>query len=151
MENAASNDQPRDNQRKGAEPAGAPQSFPPLTANFTEVPNEIWDLRMPGLTPEIRWTLLFVARETVGRALERGGSPYDFAVVPWDRWLDVLDLPSTRMVKERLAKMEAMGLIETRGGDEGGGSGQGVACRLRWVDGGKPTPRTYRPVNRGQA
>lgn len=147
MANAANNDQPRDNHR----PDAWPQSFPPLAANFTEVPNEIWDLKMPGLTPELRWTLLFVARETVGRALERGGSPYDFAVIPWDRWLDALDLSSIQVAKERLAKMEAMGLIEILGAESGGGNGQSQAYRLRWVNGGKPAPRTYRPVNRGQA
>lgn len=147
MANAANNDQPRDNHR----PEAAPHSFPPLAANFTEVPNEIWDLKMPGLTPEIRWTLLFVARETVGRALERGGSPYDFAVISWERWLDGLDLPSIPVVKERLAKMEAMGLIEILGDRPGAENGQGRACRLRWVNGGKPAPRTLRQMHRGQA
>ena len=124
--------------------------IPYLTANFTEVPNEIWDLQLPGLTTEIRWTLLFLARETIGRAFERGGSPYDFAIIPWERWMEALNLPSAGEVKERLARMEAMGLIEIPAGDPGSKDGQSIAYRLRWVNGGQPVPRTFHQVSRSK-
>lgn len=151
MAKQATNGQAMGNLRHGPEPTEASQPIHHLMANFTEVPNEIWDLELPGLTTEIRWTLLFLARETIGRAFERGGSPYDFVVIPWERWMKALDLLSEEEVQERLTRMEALGLIDVLASGPGSSEVQSNAYQLRWENDGQRVPRTYHPVSRSQA
>ena len=120
--------------------------FGALSGNFTMVPNEIWTLQMPGLTPELRWTLVSLTRETVGEAYRRGGSPYDFAPISWTRWMKVLDVKDRNTVRTRLARLEELGLIEVQPGGQGALGSTANAYRLRWANGGQPAPRTLNAV-----
>jgi hypothetical protein len=151
MQNAAFPDRPEGNRFLLVSGSKATaQRLHQLAANFTAVPNEIWDMKRPGLTPEIRWTLLFLARETIGKAFLQGGSPYDFASVSWDRWMEALELQTIAEVQARLAHMEKMGLIEIQPGNSGARGHESTRCRLRWANGGQPAAKAYKAVNRKQ-
>lgn len=124
------------------------QGFRQLTANFTQVPNELWDLRMPGLSLELRWTLLALTRVTVGEAYRRGGSAYDFIPIPWARWMDMLELQTVNAVKNRLARAEELGLIEVLPGTRGAGGTTPNHYRLRWVHDGHAASRAFHAAMR---
>ena len=128
-------------------PAGF-NGFHALTANFTQVPNEIWDMKVPGLTYDLRWTLATLARVTIGEAYRRGGSPYDFFSIPWSQWMEMLDLKTVNAVKNRLARMEAMGIIEIQQGTRGSWGTTPNRYRLRWDNDGQAASRAFHQVVR---
>jgi 5-methylcytosine-specific restriction enzyme subunit McrC len=130
---------------------GAFLGFRPLVSNFTQCPNEIIDLKLPGLTSELRWTLIVLARETIGDAYQRGGSPYDFKVIPWARWMDLLELRSVNAVKTRLARLEDMGLIEVQLGGSGPMGSLPNRYRLRWANDGRAASRVFHAVLRDRS
>lgn len=127
------------------------KGFMPLTANFTQSPNEIVDLKLPGLTSDLRWTLHVLSRETIGVAYLRGGSPYDFWVIPWTRWMELLELRSINAVKSRLARLEELGLIEVQLGERGPWGTTPNRYRLRWANDGQPASRTFHGVLTGRS
>jgi len=118
-----------------------------LTANFTQLPNEIVDIKMPGLTDTLRYTLIVLGRETIGKAYCRGGSPYDFFPIPWSRWMELLMVQDRNTVRARLARLEEMGLIEVRPGDRGAWGTTSNAYRLRWLNDGRAVPCTFKAVS----
>jgi len=124
------------------------QGFRPLTANFTQVPNEIWDIDLPGLTEELRWTLATLARETIGEAYRRGGSPYDPIAISWLRWMNILRVQNRNTVRNRLARAEALGLIEIIPGERGEWGTTANRYRLRWENDGEAAPRAFHGVLR---
>ena len=124
------------------------RGFRSLTANFTQVPNEIWDMELPGLTEELRWTLAALARETVGEAYRRGGSPYDPIAISWSRWMDILRVQNRNTVRNRLARLEALGLIEVQPGERGEWGTTANRYRLRWENDGEAASRTFHAVLR---
>lgn len=125
-------------------PAQAFQGFHLLTANFTQLPNEVLELKLPELTMELRWTLVMLTRETVGEAYRRGVSPYSFLAISWSRWMVLLELGSINAVKARLARLEAMGLIEVLPGERGAWGTTANRYRLRWRDVGDASSRAFR-------
>jgi hypothetical protein len=127
-------------------PDGRFAGFRSLAANFTQVPNEIWSLKIPGLTATLRWTLVALTRETVGEAYRRGGSPYGFTPITWSRWMELLDVQERNTVRSRLATLEAMALIEVLPGTRGPWGTRANSYRLRWVDDGEHPPRTFKAV-----
>jgi len=134
-----------------ADPATAFNGFRPLTANFTQSPNEIVDLKLSGLTSDLRWTLHVLCRETIGVAYLRGGSPYDFWGISWPRWLELLDLQSVNAAKTRLARLEALGLIEVQPGERGPWGTLPNRYRLRWANDGQAASRIFHAVMRGRS
>jgi hypothetical protein len=130
---------------------GAFQGFRPLVSNFTQSPNEIVDLKLPGLTSDLRWTLHVLARETIGDAYQRGGSLYDFKAISWVRWMDLLELRSVNAVKARLARLEEMGLIEVQPGGPGPMGSLPNRYRLRWANDGRAASRIFHAVLRDRS
>ena len=112
------------------------QGFRPPTGHPAQLFNEIWDLRRHGLNKDLRFTLLAVARETVGEAAQRGSSTCDFVAVSWGRWMERLELRSINAVKARMARLEEMGLVEVLYGECGPMGATAPRFRLRWADGG---------------
>ena len=127
------------------------QGFRPLVANFTQSPNEIVDLKLPGLTSDLRWTLHVLARETIGDAYQRGGSPYDFKAISWARWMDLLELRSINAVKARLARLEELGLIEVQPRECGVRGALANRYRLRWANDGQATSRIFHAALRDRS
>lgn len=125
--------------------------FRPLVANFTQSPNEIVDLKLPGLTSDLRWTLHVLARETVGDAYQRGGSPYDFKAISWARWMDLLELRSINAVKARLARLEELGLIEVQPREGGVRGALANRYRLRWANDGQAASRIFHAALRDRS
>ena len=112
------------------------QGFRPPTGHPAQFFNEIWDLQGYGLNKDLRFTLLAVARETVGEAIQRGSSTCDFVPVSWPRWMERLELRSINAVKARMARLEAMGLVEVLNGACGPRGATAPRFRLRWAPGG---------------
>ena len=76
------------------------------TADPNQAADETWDLNMPGLTDEMRWTLATLKRELAIEAFRWGGSPTAFLSIFWARWKELLAVNSTNAVKARLARLE---------------------------------------------
>lgn len=131
--------------------AHAFRGFHPLTANFTQLPNEILELKLPELTMELRWTLVMLTRETVGEAYRRGVSPYDFLPIPWSRWMLLLELGSVNAVKVRLARLEALGLIQVLPGERGVWGTTANRYRLRWQNADGASSRAFRAALRDRS
>ena len=127
------------------------RGFRPLVANFTQSPNEIVDLKLPGLTSDLRWTLHVLARETVGDAYQRGGSPYDFKAISWARWMDLLELRSINAAKARLARLEELGLIEVQPRECGMRGALANRYRLRWANDGLAASRVFHAALRDRS
>jgi hypothetical protein len=112
---------------------------------------EILRLKLPGLTGQLRWTLQVVAAEVNEGACQRSNSPSGFTPVSWGRWMELLQLQSLNAVKARLARLEAMGLIEVQLGTRGPWGTNPNSYRLRWASDGRPFTRAFGAVLRGQA
>ncbi len=82
------------------------------TVDPNQALDETWDLNLPGLTDEIRWTLAALKRELAIEAYRWGGSPTAFLPIPWARWKEILAVNSLNAAKTRLARLEQLGLIE---------------------------------------
>jgi hypothetical protein len=108
------------------------RGFQRLTGNFIRFPSEIIYLRLPGLTLELHWTLIILVGETVGVAHLRGLDPHEFFPITWARWMDCLELQTVNAVRVRLAKLEAMGLIEVLPGRRGPSGSSPYRFRVRW-------------------
>ena len=89
------------------------------TVDPNEAVAEIWDLRLPGLTDEIRWTLETLKRELAIEAYRWGGSPSAFLPISWARWKELLAVSSKNAAKTRLARLEKLGLIEVLPSERG--------------------------------
>jgi hypothetical protein len=82
------------------------------TADPNQAVGGTWDLHLPGLTDEIRWTLATLMRELAIEAYRWGGSPTAFLPISWARWKEMLAVNSINAAKTRLARLEKLGLIE---------------------------------------
>jgi len=89
------------------------------TADPNQADADTWDLRRPGLTDEIRWTLAALKRELAIEAYRWGGSPTAFLPISWARWKEMLAVNSTNAAKTRLARLEKLGLIEVLPSERG--------------------------------
>lgn len=89
------------------------------TADPNQAADDIWDLHLPGLTDEIRWTLGTLERELAIEAYRWGGSPTAFLPISWARWKEMLAVTSTNAAKTRLARLEKLGLIEVLPSERG--------------------------------
>ena len=117
-------------------PGASFQGFSSPAGNLAQLFNEIWDLQCYGLNKDLRFTLLAVARETVGEASQRGHSICDFAAVSWARWMERLEVSSINTAKARMARLVEMGLVEVLPGEYGPRGGMAPRFRLRWAHGG---------------
>jgi hypothetical protein len=122
------------------------RGFKPLTAELTELTQEITELKMPGLTEDLRKTLRVLARETIGDARQGGGTPCDFKPMAWARWMELLDLQSINAVRTRLARLEEMGLIMVLLGERGPRGATPHRFRLRWANDARTASRTLQAV-----
>ena len=120
--------------------------FKPLTADLTEPTKEITDLKMPGLTEDLRTTLRVLARETLGDASQGGGTPCDFKPIAWARWMELLELQSINAVRTRLARLEEMGLILVLPGEREPRGATPHRFRLRWANDERMASRTLQAV-----
>ena len=112
---------------------------------------EIMRLKLPGLTGQLRWTLQVVAAEVKEGACQRSSTPSDFTPVSWGRWMELLQLQSLNAVKARLARLEAMGLIEVQLGSRGPWGTTPNSYRLRWASEDRPVTRAFDAAVRGRA
>ncbi len=91
---------------------------------------------LPGLTEELRETL---------RVLDRRmhGGTGTFVPISWARWMEWLNLRSLNAAKTRLARLEAMGLLEALSGGCGPEGSRANRYRLRWSEDGQPTTHVF--------
>jgi hypothetical protein len=122
------------------------RGFKPLTADLTAPTQEITELKMPGLTEDLRKTLRVLARETIGDVSLGGGTPCDFKPVAWARWMELLELQSINAVRTRLARLEEMGLIMVLPGGRGPRGATPYRFRLRWANDERAASPTLQAV-----
>jgi hypothetical protein len=98
------------------------------------------------LTDQLRWTLLVAEKEILGDASQRGAMPCDFKPISWARWMELLELQSLNAAKTRLARLEAMGLLEVQPGQRGLSGTTPNRYRLRWANDWQAATRTFHAV-----
>ena len=89
------------------------------TADPYQAVDDTWDLHLPGLTDEIRWTLATLKRELAIEAYRWGGSPTAFLPISWARWKEMLAVNTRNAAKTRLARLEKLGMIEVLPSERG--------------------------------
>jgi hypothetical protein len=104
------------------------------------------ELKMLGLTEDLRKTLRVLARETIGDARQGGGTPCNFKPMAWARWMELLELQSINAVRTRLARLEEMGLIMVLPGERGPRGATPHRFRLRWANDARTASRTLQAV-----
>lgn len=115
---------------------GAFQGARPLDAHVSPSPLGILRLELPGLTDQLRMTLQAASTELAGYAYQLGDPPCGFKPVSWARWMELMPLKSLNAAKTRLARLEAMGLLEVQAGRRGPWGMAPNRYRLRWANDG---------------